>query len=100
MWILVLFDLPVLTPVERKEATGFRNLLLDNGFEMSQFSVYQRFCSSKEAAENYIKIIERSLPSGGKVHILMFTDKQYGAMRSFVGRKKEKKNNPEQYEMF
>ncbi len=100
MWILVLFDLPVLTPEERKEATTFRNLLLDNGFEMSQFSVYQRFCSSKEASETYIKTIEMNLPSGGKVHILMFTDKQYETMRSFVGRKKEKKKNPDQYEMF
>jgi len=100
MWVQVLFDLPVLTPGERKEATGFRNFLLDMGFEMSQFSVYQRFCSGKEAAEVFIKDIERNLPSGGKVHILLFTDKQYETMRTFIGRKKEKKKNPDQFEMF
>ena len=33
MWVLVMFDLPVETPEERKVASGFRNDLLDLGFE-------------------------------------------------------------------
>ena len=45
MWIMVMFDLPVVDPHDRKAATGFRNALLDMGFEMAQFSVYMRFCS-------------------------------------------------------
>ena len=36
MWMMVLFDLPVIDPEERKAATGFRNFLLDQGFEMAQ----------------------------------------------------------------
>ena len=51
MWMMVLFDLPVLTKKERKAATKFRKFLLDQGFEMSQFSVYMRFCAGKEQAE-------------------------------------------------
>jgi CRISPR-associated endonuclease Cas2 len=46
MWMVVMFDLPVVEKAERKAATGFRNALLDMGFEMSQFSVYMRFCTS------------------------------------------------------
>jgi CRISPR-associated protein Cas2 len=46
MWMVVMFDLPVVEKAERKAATAFRNTLLDQGFEMSQFSVYMRFCTS------------------------------------------------------
>ena len=45
MWMIVMFDLPVVLKEERKAATAFRNSLLDMGFEMSQFSVYARFCT-------------------------------------------------------
>ncbi len=51
MWMMVLFDLPVLTKKERKAATRFRNFLLDQAFAMSQFSVYMRFCAGKEQVE-------------------------------------------------
>ena len=44
MWMIVMFDLPVGTDKERKRATKFRNFLLDEGFSMSQFSVYLKFC--------------------------------------------------------
>ena len=45
MWLVVMFDLPVIEREERKAATAFRNDLLDMGFEMSQFSVYVRMKS-------------------------------------------------------
>ena len=40
MWILVMFDLPTDTKPQQKAAGHFRNFLLDEGFERSQFSVY------------------------------------------------------------
>ena len=36
MWVVVMFDLPVVEKAERKAATDFRNSLLDLGFEMAQ----------------------------------------------------------------
>jgi len=62
LWLLVMFDLPVVTKAERRHATGFRHALQDQGFQMSQFSVYARHCAGKEAAERYIKEVERALP--------------------------------------
>jgi CRISPR-associated protein Cas2 len=101
MWIMVIFDLPVLTKRERKAATKFRNYLLDEGFAMSQFSVYMRFCGGKDEAEAYARRIERSLPKTGLVQILNFTDKQYESIISFDGRTRAPKNeNPQQYAMF
>ena len=101
LWLQVLFDLPVTTEKQRKSATKFRNFLLDHGFEMAQFSVYQKFCNGTEIAEKYIKYVEKNIPESGKIHILKFTDKQYENIITFNG-KAEKKSpkNPEQYELF
>lgn len=101
MWVMVMFDLPVVTKPERKAATRFRNDLLDFGFEMAQFSVYMRFCSGKEMAATITKQVEESVPDGGKVHILYFTDKQYENIVSFRGKEREKAwKNPEQFALF
>lgn len=101
MWIMVLFDLPVGTKKERKAATGFRTFLLDEGFEMAQFSVYTRFTAGKEQAEAHTRRIQRRLPPSGKVHVLYFTDKQYENMKCFQGRIAEPdRKNPEQYVLF
>ena len=42
LYILVMFDLPVVTNEERKVATQFRNFLLKDGYIMLQFSIYIR----------------------------------------------------------
>ena len=98
MWMMVLFDLPVTEPEERKASTGFRNFLLDQGFEMAQFSVYVRHTSGKEAVEAMIRKVEMSLPPSGKVDVLQFTDKQYEAITCFRGRERGAANkNPEQF---
>lgn len=85
MWMMVLFDLPVGTKAERKRATGFRNFLLDQGFEMAQFSVYVKFCPTREGADAQAREVERNLPKAGKVSILFFTDKQYENCITFTG---------------
>jgi CRISPR-associated protein Cas2 len=101
MWLVVLFDLPVGTKKERKAATRFRLNLLDLGFEMTQYSVYLRFCAGKEQAESYEQKIEQAMPSAGKVHIIAITDKQYENIRTYSGRNREQSpKNPEQYALF
>ena len=85
MWIMALFDLPVLTKAERKRATGFRNMLLDEGFVMMQLSCYLRYASGKEQADALAVKIGARIPVGGKVDVLFFTDKQYGMIKTYRG---------------
>jgi len=101
MWMLVMFDLPTDTKPQRKAATKFRNFLLDEGFERSQFSVYARFVNGKEAFHTRVNRIERSLPSSGDVQILNFTDRQYRDIVHFSdqGRRGPRKN-PQQLALF
>jgi CRISPR-associated protein Cas2 len=96
-----MFDLPVVEKTERKAATEFRNTLLDMGFEMSQFSVYMRFCTSPAQINTYCKRVEEALPRGGKVNILQFTDKQYERIISFHGKAQQPwKKPPDQFDLF
>ena len=101
LWLMVLFDLPVVEEPDRKAATAFRQFLLDEGFEMAQFSVYMRHCSSKENAEKYYRHIEMNLPPGGKVHIITLTDKQFENIVRFQNTIEEpRKKNPDQLCLF
>ena len=100
MWMLVMFDLPVITKAERRAATLFRNALLDMGFGMSQFSVYMRFCTSPTQVDTYCKKVENSLPNGGKVNILQFTDKQYERILSYSGKARQPAQQiPDQFDL-
>lgn len=83
MWMMVLFDLPVLTQDERRRATKFREFLLDQGFCMMQLSCYLKFTAGKEQAEAVTRRIAENVPSGGKVDVIFFTDRQYEAIKSF-----------------
>jgi len=101
MWILVMFDLPTDSKLQRKAATDFRNFLLDEGFERSQFSVYARFVNGKEAFATRVNRIERNLPDAGDVQILNFTDRQYRDIVHFSDQgRKRARENPQQLVMF
>lgn len=101
MWILVMFDLPTDTKKQRKDAGHFRNFLLDEGFERSQFSVYARFVNGKEAFATRVNRIERHLPPSGDIQILNFTDRQYRDIIHFSDQGRQKaRENPKQLVMF
>lgn len=101
MWVLVLFDLPTDTKKDRKAATDFRNKLQKDGFTMFQFSIYIRHCASSENADVHIKRVKSFLPEYGKVGILCITDKQFGNLELFFGKKPQPVNTPgQQLELF
>ncbi|MFT6846141.1 MAG: CRISPR-associated protein Cas2 [Flavobacteriales bacterium] len=101
MWVLVFFDLPTETKKERRVASQFRKKLLQDGFAMFQFSIYLRFCASRENADVHHKRVQSWLPTHGKVGILHITDRQFGLMEVFYGKKEiEKDTPPQQLELF
>ncbi len=101
MWIMVMFDLPVDDRQASREATRFRQFLLDRGFEMNQFSIYMRFCNGKEQFEAHVRAIEQHLPSRGEVQILGITDKQFENIRIYSGQRlREARKNPNQLALF
>lgn len=81
MWMIVMFDLPTLDEQDRKKANRFRLFLKDNGFEMSQLSVYFKFIGVRENANKMVTKI-KSHATDGKITILFFTDKQFSEIIS------------------
>lgn len=101
MWVMALFDLPVLSKEERSRATKFREHLLDQGFVMMQLSCYIKFTAGKEQADTVSAKIAAEVPVGGKVDVLFFTDAQYGNIKSFRGRgQSSKPAKPNQLQLF
>jgi len=81
-WLIVAFDLPVMTPEQRKRATDFRKFLLDDGFQMIQYSVYARPCVSFARQETHLSRVKQNLPEEGSVRAIFVTRAQWE--RSFV----------------
>jgi len=90
MWLLVLFDLPSETKKDRHTAANFRKLLVQDGFTMFQFSIYIRHCASIENAEVHRRRVKTFLPEYGNVCIICITDKQFGDIELFYGKKPKK----------
>lgn len=86
MRLMIMFDLPMETARERKEYRQFRKKLINEGFLMIQFSVYERVCVTRQTANFLENRVRKFLPSGGIVQSLMITEKQYNDMHFLVGK--------------
>ena len=101
MWTFVMFDLPVDSKQARKEYTRFRKTLLQLGLTRMQFSVYAKALPSEDAGDCLATIVRMALPPRGEVRILMVTDRQFGKMEVFTGRKQVAAEDiPEQIGLF
>lgn len=101
MWVLVLFDLPTETKKDKKAYATFRKNLQKDGFTMFQFSIYVRHCPSSENADVHIRRVKSFLPDYGKVGIMCITDKQFGNIMLFYGKKPMAISTPgQQLELF
>lgn len=101
MWLFVFFDLPTTTDSEKKTHAKFRKDLMKDGFTMMQYSVYLRHCASLESSEVHTKRVEKLIPQKGHISIMKITDRQYGDIINFWGKKTTPlPNTPAQLEIF
>ena len=80
--MIVFFDLPVKTKNERREATRFRNFLMNDGYHMLQFSV----CNGLDTVEKHRVRLKQNLPNHGAIRMLVITEKQYSSIEILLGR--------------
>jgi CRISPR-associated protein Cas2 len=76
-WLVVAFDLPVGSKAQRKRATDFRKFLLDDGYQMVQWSVYARACVSFARQETHLDRLKHNLPPEGSVRAIFVTRAQW-----------------------
>ncbi len=84
-WLVVFFDLPTLTPTDRKNYTQFRKDLLNDGYIMIQFSVYARPCVTYDRILTHQRRLRSFLPPDGLVRCIFVTNIQWHNAISFYG---------------
>ena len=102
MRMMVFFDLPVVTKADRRAYTVFRRFLLNDGYDMIQFSVYGRILNGPDAEQKHMKRLVANLPPEGSVRMLTVTEKQFASMKLLIGLPlfQEKKVNANQMALF
>ena len=102
MRMLVFFDLPVVTKADRRAYTVFRRFLLNDGYDMIQWSVYGRLLNGTDAQAKHLTRLADSTPPAGSVRCMTVTEKQFAGIRLLVGLPlfQEKKVTAEQMLLF
>ncbi len=94
-YCIVMFDLPTTSRRAKRDYIEFRRFLLQDGFQMLQWSVYSRHCRSREDLETHMKRVRRKLPREGEVRMLHMTDAQFARMETFRKRARTEADQPD-----
>ena len=102
MRILVFFDLPMVSAIEKRIYQIFRRFLIEDGYDMIQYSIYCRICNGEDAVDKHLRRLNANLPPRGSVRFLQITERQYASMKFLVGEptQKEKKVKNDQLLLF
>lgn len=85
MRLLVFFDLPVDTALQRKQYRQFRKYLINEGYLMLQESVYAKLVINEGAAGAAVMRLRKYRPPNGLVQVLKVTEKQFSTMEYITG---------------
>lgn len=85
MRVIVMFDLPTDTSMDRRHYRWFRKFLIDEGFVMMQESVYTKICLNMHAVNKVELNIQKNRPPKGIVQVMNVTEKQFASMKLVVG---------------
>lgn len=86
MRVLVFFDLPTETDVDRKNYRKFRRKLIKDGFMMIQESVYAKLALNTTQVTQIVLDVKKNRPEKGLVQILCVTEKQFSKMELISGK--------------
>ncbi len=86
MRLLVFFDLPMVTKAEKRAYVQFRKFLLNDGYDMIQWSVYGRIVNGVDAEQKHLARLAANVPPEGSVRCMTVTEKQYAGIRLLVGK--------------
>ena len=85
MRLMVFFDLPTVTKADKRAYTVFRRFLLQDGYDMLQWSVYARIVNGMDDVLKHQQRLSANLPKKGSVRCMKVSEKQYAGMEILVG---------------
>ena len=77
MRLVLFFDLPTETKVQRKNYKLFIKYLKSEGYIRVQYSVYSKLCINTDSAETASKKVLSNAPAQGDIRFIVITEKQY-----------------------
>ena len=86
MRLMIMFDLPTLTAVDRRNYRQFRKHLLRDGFLMMQESIYTCILIDRQSANLLEKKISMYAPEKGLIQSMIVTEKQFASMKFLTGK--------------
>lgn len=95
MVLLLSFDLPRDTKEERKEAAEYRKRLVELGFDMKQYSLYEREVLTVETRNHLIEILEDEVPKNGLITLYVLPDEVNKKQITILGENVPKLGNSE-----
>lgn len=85
MRIMLFFDLPTLTPSDKKNYRSFVKTLKKEGFIMLQESVYIKLTLNSIVSDAIVKKIKKEAPSNGLISLIIITERQFNSMIMISG---------------
>lgn len=85
MVVLICFDLPRTSKKERSEATKFSKQLIELGFVMRQFSIYERYIANSHSITNILEALNNSIPETGAIVLYPMSDEAYSQQKIILG---------------
>ena len=87
MRVIVFFDLPMETRIERRNYASFRKFLIRSGFIMMQKSIYTKLALNLTAASSMMAHVRRNKPEEGLIQMLIITENQFSRIEYVLGDK-------------
>ena len=85
MRLLLFFDLPMVTKTEKRAYGQFRRFLLNDGYDIIQWSVYGRLLHGRDAETKHLQRLRPNLPPAGSVRCMTITERQYAGIQLLIG---------------
>lgn len=89
MRVIIFFDLPTETAVDRRNYRKFRTFLIRSGFIMMQESVYSKLAANTSVVKTIEGNVRKNKPPKGLIQMLTVTEKQFAKMEFVLGEKND-----------
>ncbi|MEB7816241.1 CRISPR-associated endonuclease Cas2 [Mammaliicoccus sciuri] len=86
MFLLVCFDLSRETKLDRRKANKYRERLLELGFTMKQFSLYERHISNAYKKDKILNILSKEIPDTGVITLYLMPDEVNNKQVTILGK--------------
>jgi CRISPR-associated protein Cas2 len=96
VWAITAFDLPTGTREQRRDASRYRNYLIELGFSRIQFSVYAKYVINNTGFIWLANRVGAIVPPDGMVRVIPVSDHEWARTLCYEGELRQPPEPPPQ----